>query len=322
MALTALVLAGQLPAAGFDRGPSIDVGTDPGGASVHVIERSVSDGSGDTGHAPRDGCSRTYVATSDPLLQVPAGALRRPPPPAPSPFHEAFDVCTAARRTSPRSGRSHRPRPRLRRADRPRAAGPARVPARADRRQPGAGLTGLPSWSLDSGTDGAPITISRTQFGISVDLEVRLAGVTWDFGDGDRVAAGLGRALPRAVRRDPHLRDAGHHGVRAAFRFTARYRVDGGPLTDLGPVPRTVTQTYDVVEVRGVGRFRRRAARRSPRLMTPRASWPGSRPLRNCRLRHSPRMRPGNSTPAASTRSSNRRTLPTSREFARSPRSG
>jgi hypothetical protein len=117
---------------------------------------------------------------------------------------------------------------------------------------PARGLTGLPSWFWISGTDGAPITISRTEFGISVDLEVRLAGVTWDFGDGDRVGAGLGRAFPAPSDVTHTYETRGHHGVRAAFRFTARYRVDGGPLTDLGPVPRTVTQTYDVVEVRGL----------------------------------------------------------------------
>ena len=46
--------------------------------------------------------------------------------------------------------------------------------------------------------------------------------------------------------------DDGEHTVTAAFRFTARYRVDGGAWVDLGPVPRTVTAAYDVVEVRSL----------------------------------------------------------------------
>jgi hypothetical protein len=245
-----VALASQPAAA--DRGPEVNAGTDDRGASVHVIERSVSDGAGDTGHASRDGCARSYVPTTELFYKFPQARFDVPLDSAPSPFHQAFDVYCgstylatvwAIPQAAAAAIGAQVARELLARVEFP----PARIAA-----NPARGLTGLESWFWIDGTDGAPITLSRSEFGISVDLEVRLVGVTWDFGDGTRVDAGLGRVFPAASDVTHTYEARGRRTVGAAFRFTARYRVDGGPFVDLGPVPRTLTRTYDVVEVRGL----------------------------------------------------------------------
>jgi hypothetical protein len=253
--LATVAAATLLPAsraAANDRGPEVSAGTDDRGAGVHVIERSVSDGAGNSGHASRDGCTRTYVATSDLFYKFPQARFDVPLGPAPSLFHQAYDVYCgstylatvwAIPQTAAAAIGAQLARELLARLEFP----PVHIAA-----NPARGLTGLASWFWIAGTDGAPITLSRTDLGISVDLEVRLAGVTWDFGDGTHVDAGLGRAFPAPSDVAHTFETRGRHTVRAAFRFTARYRVDGGAFTDLGPVPRTVAQTYDVVEVRGL----------------------------------------------------------------------
>ena len=81
---------------------------------------------------------------------------------------------------------------------------------------------------------------------------MRLVGVAWDFGDGTRLDAGLGKAYPARSDVAHTFETRGARAVSAAFRFAARYRIDGADWIDLGAVPRTVSQTYDVVEVRSL----------------------------------------------------------------------
>jgi hypothetical protein len=253
--VVAAVLASALlasPSAADGRGPEVNAGTDDHGASVHVIERSVSDGAGDTGHASREGCARIYVATTDLFYKFPQARFDVPLESAPSPFHQAFDVYCGSTYLAtvwaiPQTAAAAIGAQLARELLAELAFPPVHIAT-----NPARGLTGLASWFWIAGTDGAPITLSRREFGISVDLEVRLAGVTWDFGDGTSVDAGLGRAFPVPSDVTHTFETRGRHTVRAAFRFTARYRVDGGGFTDLGPVPRTVTRSYDVVEVRSL----------------------------------------------------------------------
>ncbi len=232
----------------------IDAGTDPDGATVHVVDGSVSGGSVRNGGAP-GGCSERYVPTDQPVfknhLQLPPWVLRWLAP-APSLFHQAFDVyCGATYLTTvwaiPSAAAAaigaQTARDLLARVEFP----PVTIAV-----SPALGLTGLDSWFWIDGTDGAPITLSRTDFGISVDLEVRLAGVAWDFGDGTHVDAGLGKAYPARSDVAHTFESKGGRTVTAAFRFAARYRVDGADWVDLGPVPRSVSRTYDVVEVRSL----------------------------------------------------------------------
>jgi hypothetical protein len=233
----------------------IDAGTDPAGASVHVIEGSIVDGPGAGGHGPGAGCALSYVATTALVYKFPQARFDAPRdlPPAPSPFHQAFDVFTcdgtylatvwAISQAAAAALGAEMARELLARVEFP----PATISAR-----PARGLTGLESWFWIDGTDGAPIMLSRAEFGIAVDLEVRLVGVDWDFGDGPPLHAGLGTAYPRRSPVTHTFEAKGARTVRAAFRFVARYRVDGGTWIDLGPVPRTVARAYEVVEVRSL----------------------------------------------------------------------
>jgi hypothetical protein len=251
LAMSVATIALSAAHAAADRN-HVDAGTDDGGASVHVIERSISDGAGAGGNASGGGCARTYVATTGLFYKFPQARFDVPLGPAPSPFHQAFDVYCGSTYVAtvwaiPQAAAAaigaELAREMLARVEFP----PARIAT-----NPARGLTGLESWFWIDGTDGAPITLSRSEFGISVDLEVRLSGITWDFGDGTRVDAGLGRVFPAASDVTHTYEARGRRILRAAFRFTARYRVDGGPFVDLGPVPRTISRTYDVVEVRGL----------------------------------------------------------------------
>ena len=258
-ALTVAVVSMQLGAtviaatpARADSNREIDAGTDPGGATVHVVDGSVGRGSV-ANHAP-GACERRYVATRYAAfkfdLLLPGIPLQLPA--APSPFHEPFDVyCGDTYLTTvwaiPSAAAAalgaQTARDLLARIEFP----PVTIAA-----SPARGLTGLESWFWIAGTDGAPITLSRTDFGISVDLEVRLVGVAWDFGDGAHVDAGLGKAYPARSDVAHTFETTGARTVSAAFRFAARYRVDGADWIDLGPVPRSISQAYDVVEVRSL----------------------------------------------------------------------
>jgi hypothetical protein len=237
-----------------DTRPHVDAGTDPGGATVHVIEGSVTGGAGGGRNGSADGCTFRYVATTALVYKFPQARFDAPRdlPPAPSPFHQAFDlfcgdtyiatVWAIPQAAAAAIGAAFA-RELLARVEFP----PVTIAAR-----PARGLTGLESWFWIDGTDGAPITLSRAEFGISVDLEVRLVGVDWGFGDGPPVHAGLGAAYPKRSSVTHTFEAKGARNVTAAFRFVARYRVDGGEWIDLGPVPRTVARAYDVVEIRSL----------------------------------------------------------------------
>jgi hypothetical protein len=250
---TATVTASATPVRADTR-PHIDAGTDPDGATVHVIEGSVTGASGGGGTGSGGGCVFRYVATTALVYKFPQARFDAPRdlPPAPSPFHQAFDlycgdtyiatVWAIPQAAAAAIGAAFA-RELLARVEFP----PVTIAAR-----PARGLTGLESWFWIDGTDGSPITLSESQFGISVELEVRLVGVDWDFGDGPAVHAGLGAAYPKRSSVTHTFETKGARTVSAAFRFVARYRVDGGDFIDLGPVPRTVARAYDVVEVRSL----------------------------------------------------------------------
>jgi hypothetical protein len=247
----ALLATSTMGSALSAEGRGIDAGTDPDGATVHVVDGSVSAGSAS---GSGGGCVRRYVPT-DLLVykfhfELPEAPLAIPA--APSLLHQAFDVyCGNTYLTTvwaiPSAAAAvigaQTARELLARVEFP----PVTIAA-----SPARGLTGLDSWFWIDGTDGAPMTLSRTDFGISVDLEVRLVGVAWDFGDGTHVDAGLGKQYPARSDVTHTFESKGSRTVSAAFRFAARYRVDGAEWIDLGAVPRSTTAAYDVVEVRSL----------------------------------------------------------------------
>ncbi|HZP30212.1 MAG TPA: hypothetical protein VFC99_14760, partial [Acidimicrobiia bacterium] len=147
--VAAMVAALGIPPAGaWSRGPQSDGSTDAGGATVHVIDRSVSDGSGGTHHGASGGCVRSYVATTELVYKFPQARFDAPRelPPAPSPFHQAFDVyCDgtylatvwAVPQAAAAAVGAELARELLARVEFP----PVRIAA-----NPGRGLTGLDSW--------------------------------------------------------------------------------------------------------------------------------------------------------------------------------
>jgi hypothetical protein len=255
VAMTVTTIGASTTSARADtRTPHVDAGTDPNGATVHVIDGSVTGESGGHGRTTNDGCVRRYVATTELVYKFPQARFDAPRDlaPAPSLFHQAFDVyCGDTYLTTvwaiPQAAAAalgaQFARELLARVEFP----PVTIAA-----SPRRGLTGLDSWFWIDGTDGSPITLTRSDLGITVDLEVRLVGVAWDFGDGAHLDAGLGKVFPARSDVTHVYETRGRHAVSATFRFTARYRIDGGDWIDLGPVPRTVDRVYDVTEVRGL----------------------------------------------------------------------
>ena len=222
---------------------------------MHVIEGSVTGGAGGGRNGSADGCTFRYVATTALVYKFPQARFDAPRdlPPAPSPFHQAFDlfcgdtyiatVWAIPQAAAAAIGAAFA-RELLARVEFP----PVTIAAR-----PARGLTGLESWFWIDGTDGAPITLSRAEFGISVDLEVRLAGVDWGFGDGPAGARGPRRGVPEALVGHAHVRDEGRARPSAprsgSWRATASTAANGSTSGRCRAPSRGV---YDVVEIRSL----------------------------------------------------------------------
>ena len=238
-----------------DTRPHVDAGTDPGGATVHVIEGSVTGGAGGGRNGSADGCTFRYVATTALVYKFPqarfdaprdsARALRLPPGVRPllrRHLHRHGVGDPAGR------GRSNRS------CVRAGVARARRVPARHDRSASGAAVS--PGSRAGSGSTAptahrslcrAPTSASRStsRFASSASTGASATAPT-------SVHAGLGSGVPEALRRSRTHSRRRACAVTAAFRFVARYRIDGGEWIDLGPVPRTVDRVYDVVEIRSL----------------------------------------------------------------------
>ena len=256
VAMTLTTIGASTTSARADtRTPHVDAGTDPNGATVHVIDGSVTGESGGHGRTTNDGCARRYVATTELVYKFPQARFDAPRDlaPAPSLFHQAFDVyCGDTYLTTvwaiPQAAAAaigaQFARELLARVEFP----PVTIAA-----SPRRGLTGLDSWFWIDGTDGSPITLTRSDLGITVDLEVRLVGVAWDFGDGTHLDAGLGKVFPAAVRRHAHLRDARpsrRRARRSGSRRATASTAATGSTSARSPAPST--GSYDVVEVRSL----------------------------------------------------------------------
>jgi hypothetical protein len=125
--------------------------------------------------------------------------------------------------------------------------------ASIDVRPEGRAVTGIPSYFWVEGYDGEAITDSITNGPVTVDVEIRLGTVTWDFGDGTRpVRAGLGQAWPERSEIRHAYRDRGSYVVTVTITLPASYRVNGGPAQELEPITRTATIPYVVDEVQAV----------------------------------------------------------------------
>jgi hypothetical protein len=114
------------------------------------------------------------------------------------------------------------------------------------------GLTGMASWFWLDGYTESPIGESRSALGISIDLELRAVGLSWDFGDGTSVVAGPGSAPPGPSSVRHVYERKGTYPVAVGFGWKVRYRVNQGAWTDLEVVSRRVARTYEIREIRSL----------------------------------------------------------------------
>lgn len=117
------------------------------------------------------------------------------------------------------------------------------------------GVTGIPSLFWVEGYRGETITdgLSDDATGITVEVEVVLGNVVWDFGDGTPVqAAGLGEPWPERSSVEHAYRDRGDLTITVTLTLPARFRVNGGAWRGLEDITRTATIPYVVEEVQAV----------------------------------------------------------------------
>jgi hypothetical protein len=119
---------------------------------------------------------------------------------------------------------------------------------------PRAGLTGLPSWFWLSGSAAMPDAVASSG-PLTVRVRARLAGVSWEFGDGlgfDSV--GLGQSYPaqsdvqHLYQTDTYRLSNGYRVV-AILRFLVTYSVNGGSWNTLGVKTRPFSQQYLVYQL-------------------------------------------------------------------------
>jgi len=121
---------------------------------------------------------------------------------------------------------------------------------------PPTGLVGVEQWFWVDGYDGAPLRAVHDAVGHRVDLEVSLHTVRWSYGDGAVVETGpeglgiRGSSGPAAhryrVRSTRPEFAGGAYAVTADLGFAVAYRLDGGPLLDVGP-PLELTASRSLV---------------------------------------------------------------------------
>jgi len=119
---------------------------------------------------------------------------------------------------------------------------------------PSAGLTGLPSWFWLSGSAAMPDAVASSG-PLTVRVRARLAGVSWEFGDGlGYDSQGLGQAYPaqsdvqHLYQTDTYRLSSGYSVV-AVLRYLVTYSVNGGPWMTLGVKTRPLSQQYLVYQL-------------------------------------------------------------------------
>ena len=119
---------------------------------------------------------------------------------------------------------------------------------------PGAGLTGLPSWFWLSGTAAMPDAVAASG-PLTVRVRARLAGVSWEFGDGLGLdSVGLGQSYPaqsdvqHLYQTDTYRLSNGYRVV-AILRYLVTYSVNGGSWNTLGVKTRPFSQQYLVYQL-------------------------------------------------------------------------
>ncbi len=119
---------------------------------------------------------------------------------------------------------------------------------------PGIGLTGLPTWFWLNGSASIP-DATASSGPLTVSVRARLAGVTWEFGDGLTFdSSDLGQAYP-AQSDIQHIYQTDTYGLRTGYtttgilRYLVTYSVNGGPWNTLGVKTRAFSQQYFVYQL-------------------------------------------------------------------------
>ena len=119
---------------------------------------------------------------------------------------------------------------------------------------PSAGLTGLPSWFWLSGSAAMPDAVASSG-PLTVRVRARLAGVSWEFGDGlGYDSVDLGQSYPaqsdvqHLYQTDTYRLTNGYRVV-AILRYLVTYSVNGGSWNTLGVKTRPFSQQYLVYQL-------------------------------------------------------------------------
>jgi hypothetical protein len=132
------------------------------------------------------------------------------------------------------------------------------IPFVSVRVNPDRGLAGAESWFWMEGYSGSPLSRSTDAFGRLVEVDARVAGYEWSFGDGSTLASeSTGHAYPaRSEIRHVYERSSAGmldgYSVDVTFEFAVRYRVDGGAWIGLPGITRTAHADYPVRESQAV----------------------------------------------------------------------
>jgi hypothetical protein len=114
------------------------------------------------------------------------------------------------------------------------------------------GLVGLRSWFWVEGFSGAVAAPPIAAFGVTIDVRMSTASVTWDFGDGTEERGDLGRAYPEeSTVQHAHQHD-GTFTVTAAIDLAPEYRIDGGPWLPLPNLSAAAAVLHPVEERQAV----------------------------------------------------------------------
>jgi len=114
------------------------------------------------------------------------------------------------------------------------------------------GLVGLPSWFWVEGFDGSITAAPISVFGVTIDVRMTSASVTWDFGDGTREAGDLGVAYPAESSVQHTYATDGTFDVSATIDLVPEYRVDGGPWITLAGLQAQAAAEHAVEERQAV----------------------------------------------------------------------